>query len=300
MSPRREVWLLLGGLALLACRPEFEDDSWHVDSARVLAVKSEPAEARPGAHHTFTAFLSVREAPSAVPVWSFCSAPKPLTENNAVSAACLGSSALVPLGAGLSLEADTPRAGCSSFGPDSPPGGFRPRDPDITGGYYQPLRLDLAGAQPAFHLQRIACELADAAAGTATQFGLSYVPNQNPSLDPITATVSGQPVALTEIPSAARVELTLSWAESEAETFTYYDRAQQALTRKREAMRVSWYVDAGSLDTDSTGRAENDLELRVANHWIAPKTPGKYGLWVVLRDSRGGVDFSAYVLEVRP
>lgn len=295
-----EIRVVLGALALSACRPEFDDDYWRVEVPRVLAVKSEPAEARPGTPLEFTAFLSVVGTANELPVWNFCTAPKPATENNAVSAACLEPAALVPAGSGLSIEAATPRAGCSLFGPNSPPGGFRPRDPDLSGGYYQPLRLDLAGSQPAFHLQRISCDLADAASDTAMQFGLSYVANQNPHLEPMVATIAGQPVALTEIPVAARVELSVHWAATDAESYTYYDRAQPALIQRREAMRVSWYSNGGRLDTESTGRAESDLQLSAQNHWTAPERPGTFALWLVLRDSRGGVDFAAYELGVQP
>lgn len=300
MNRTFEAFAMLGALALSACRPEFDDDYWRVDEPRVLAVKSEPAEAKPGTPLMFTAFLSVLGAPTQPLLWNFCTAPKPATENNAVSAACLGSTALVPAGSGLAIEAATPRAGCSLFGPNSPPGGFRPRDPDISGGYYQPLRLDLAGAEPAFHLQRISCDLADAASDTAMAFGQSYVANQNPHLEPLVATIDGQPISLTEIPVAARVELTIGWPASDAESYTYYDRTRQALTERREAMRVSWYSNDGRLDTESTGRAEDDLQLTVQNHWTAPETPGTFALWLVLRDARGGVDFAAYELEVQP
>jgi len=291
---------VLSAITFTACRPEFEDDYWRIDSPRVLAVRSEPAEARPGTLLTFTAFLAGPAIASELPVWNFCTAPKPLPENNAVSRECLGSAELVSAGLGLSIEAETPAAGCTLFGPNSAPGGFRPRDPDISGGYYQPLRLDLAGSEPTFHLQRISCELADAASDTAMQFGLSYVTNNNPHLSPIAASIAGRPVALTEIPVGARITLTSSWAASDAESYAYYDRAQQVLTSKREAMRVSWYTNAGRLHTQSTGRAEDDLELTAQNHWTAPERPGTFALWVVLRDSRGGVDFAAYTLGVQP
>jgi len=206
------AWAAFSALALLgvaACRPEFEDDYWHVNARRVLAVKSEPAEARPGTTLTFTAFLSENGGPSDAPVWKFCTAPKPVSENNSVSAACLNSNALILAGRGLVIEAQTPSAGCTLFGPDSPPGDFRPRDPDITGGYFQPLRLDLAGVAPTFHLQRIACDLADAASDVATQFGFSYRPNQNPHLNPLIARVAGAAVELAAIPAGVRVELTV-------------------------------------------------------------------------------------------
>lgn len=298
----RDVLLLCAGwcaLALTGCRPEFEDDYWFVDRSRVLAVKSEPAEAKPGVRSVFTAFLSVPEGESAAPAWSFCTAPKPSTENNAVSAACLGPDALIAAGTGLSIETATPATGCTLFGPNSPPGGFRPRDPDVTGGYYQPLRLDLAGSEPTFHLQRIACDLPDASAETATEFGLGYVANQNPHLGAISASVAGQPAGLDEIRAGARVELSVSWAASDAESYTYYDRSRQALSQRREAMRVSWYTNGGSLDTESSGRAENDPLLTAQNAWRAPDVPGTFALWVVLRDSRGGVDFARFVLGVR-
>jgi len=65
-------------------------------------------------------------------------------------------------------------------------------------------------------------------------------------------------------------------------------------------MRVSWYVNAGTLDTQSTGRTEDDWELTAQNHWTAPEASGTFALWVVLRDSRGGVDFASYELAVQP
>ena len=113
-------------------------------------------------------------------------------------------------------------------------------------------------------------------------------------------TAGGPGAPLGEIPVDARVELSVSWAASDAESYTYYDRAQQVLSQRREAMRVSWYTNAGTLDTESTGRAENDLALTAQNHWLAPENPGTYWLWVVLRDSRGGVDFASYRLSVQP
>ncbi len=104
MNPLLKGVAALGAVALIACRPEFDDDYWRVDSPRVLAVKSEPAEAKPGTRLTFTAFLSVIGTPDRLPVWNFCTAPKPLTENDAVSPACLASSALVSAGTGLAKE----------------------------------------------------------------------------------------------------------------------------------------------------------------------------------------------------
>ncbi|MES1175819.1 MAG: hypothetical protein ABUL62_15970 [Myxococcales bacterium] len=288
---------------LVACRPELDDHDWLIDSVRVLAVKGEPAEARPGEPVRFTAFLSTTDNPANAQdlAWQFCSAPKPTTENNVVSSACLnGANALHPAGRGSTIEVSTPLDGCALFGPDTPPADFRPRDPDATGGCYQPLRVDLPGAVPTVHLQRISCGLSEASAGTASAFSMAYSPNQNPTLAPLVARASGRLVELTQIAPAESLDLELSWPAEAAEFYAYYERTTQQITVRRESLRVAWYVDGGKLDTEATGRAEEDLQLVTNNRWSAPERSGVYHLWLVLRDSRGGVDFARYELSVAP
>jgi hypothetical protein len=294
--------LLLTSVVLAACAPDLPLDDGLVTTPRILAVKGEPAEAKPGVSVEYTVLVADprNSDAGATIVWDFCTAPKPPTENNAVSTACLDASSLVSAGAGPSITAATPADACSLFGPDTPPGGFRPRDPDVTGGYYQPLRADLAGAPPAFHLQRILCELGMAPPALVTEFAMSYVPNENPELLPLTFTVGGSTVTPSAIPLGARVTLVASWPEPDAETYVYFDRDSQALTTKREAMSVAWYVTAGELEVPATGRGEGDSLASTSNVWTAPGAPGTSTLWVVLRDSRGGVDFAEYELDVTP
>jgi hypothetical protein len=298
---RRRV-LLLGAIVMVGCKPDLTVDDWLVTSSRVLAVKSEPAEAKPGAPLTYTAFLASADGASdgSAILLSFCTAPKPPTENNVVSTACLDSSSLVQAGNGLSVVATTPANACALFGPDTPPGGFRPRDPDTTGGYYQPLRLDLPSAAPTLHLERVLCDLGSAPFDIAAAFAQQYVPNSNPHLAPLVAAVGGQPVSIGSIPRGARVELRASWSAADAESYAYFDPAAQTIAARRESMRVAWYVNAGTLDTESTGRAEDDPELSTDNAWTAPSIPGAAKLWLVLRDSRGGSDFASYDLIVSP
>jgi hypothetical protein len=191
----------------------------------------------------------------------------------------------------------TPHNGCSLFGPDTPPGGFRPTDPDSTGGYYQPIRLDLAGAATSFALARIHCDLANADAMTAAAFAAAYTMNQNPTLG-VTGTIAGAAADLRAIPGGARVELTASWAPADAETFAYFDPSSQSVIAQRESMRVAWYATAGTFDTESTGRAATDSTSSTANGWTAPSAGGVAHLFVVLRDSRGGIDFETLELTV--
>lgn len=262
-------------------------------------MRAEPAEAKPGATVSFSALVAIAPGGSAVlPDWSFCLAPKPLTGDNIVADACLGPAAQLAIGEGVSLAAATPSNGCSLFGPDTPAGGLRPRDPDSTGGYYQPLRLDLDARERTFTLVRISCNLASASAATAAAFAQAYVPNRNPQLLPLQASVGGAEVSLDALPIGARVALTASWPAMSAETFARYDSSSDTLDTKRESLTLSWYTSSGTLDREATGRAEDDTATFSENAWTAPETAGPSELWIVLRDSRGGVDFASYPLAV--
>ncbi len=287
--------------AMVACAPNLGTDDWLVTGPQILAVKADPPEAKPGAQATYTALVAtpIGDAVSPDVTWRWCVAPKPLTENGAVSSACLDASSLMAAGAGASVVASSPTNACALFGPDTPPGGFRPRDPDPTGGYYQPLRAAFGGAPIAFDLARLECNLANASADIATAFAKAYVPNANPHLSPLVATVAGRPASLDAIPPGAGVALEASWPPGDAETFAYFDQASQTVTTQREAMRVAWYVTAGVLSTESTGRDADDPATTTDNVWVAPSL-GTATLWLVLRDSRGGVDYATYAVTVAP
>lgn len=289
-------------LTTVTCIPALGPGDSLVTTTRILAVRADPAEAAPGTSITFTSLVASPDGTvaNAGIDWSFCTAPKPLTEDNVVSNVCLTTSALVAAGTGPTTTARTPGNGCSIFGPDVGSAGLRPRDPDGTGGYYQPLRADLGGADSAFELARIHCDLANADAADATAFAAAYQLNQNPQLLPLTATIGGSPVALTAIPTGARVTLEASWPAASAETFAYFDPVSQTVTTQREAMQVAWYSSGGALDSESTGRAAGDLATTTDDGWDAPAAAGTVHLWIVLRDSRGGVDFAGVDLVVGP
>jgi len=298
---RRTALLGLGvTCATATCIPPLGPGDSLIASTRILAVRADPAEADPGSSVTFTSFVASPEGTvtEAHVVWNFCTAAKPLTENGIVASACLGSSSLVAAGEGPSTTAVTPSDGCSVFGPDSVSAGLLAPAPDATGGYYQPLRADLAGADTTFELARIHCNLADADLAAASAFAAAYTLNLNPQLLALTATLDGAPVQLTAIPTGARIILEASWPAASAETFAYFDPVSQTVTTQRESMQVAWYSSGGTLDTESTGRASNDPATTTDNGWDAPADPGVVHLWIVLRDSRGGVDFATYDLMV--
>jgi hypothetical protein len=294
----------IASISAAACKPDLGPSDSQVTSTRLLAVKAEPPEAKPGSVVTLTSLVASPEGTVARAgiAWSFCVAPKPLTTDVVVSTACLDSSSLVPVGVGPAVYAQTPDNGCRIFGPDTPPGDFRPRDPDVTGGYYQPMRAELAGGGLSFDLLRIACDLGDAPATVAAAFAKQYVANQNPHLGGLSGTIDGAPLTQAGIPGGSRVTLSVGWSDADAETYVWLDPSTQTLAAKRESLRVAWYSSLGAFDTESTGRAEDDLETTTSSVWTVPPVdaPATAHLWLVLRDSRGGVDFADFDLGVVP
>ena len=301
-------------LALLAvvgcvagCKPDFGTPVSLVTERRILAVRAEPPEVRPTQSAMFTAIVVSPDGTIASPAidWSLCLTPKPLDENNVVATACLSDSGVMPVASATpSTMATVPASACALFGPDPPPQmmgqpPLRPRDPDVTGGYYQPLRLR-DGDSAGFALERVTCDLAQAGADLAVEYGMTYHANTNPSLQPLTATANGAAIALTALPAGAAIDFSVGWPADAVESFPVFDINAAALVTHRESMRVAWFASAGSFVHDVTGRDEGDDATTTDNVWTAPSTPGAVHLWVVLRDSRGGVDFAAYELMVTP
>lgn len=292
----RALLPVAAALSLVACKPDFAQPASLIVGPRILAVRAAPPEALPGGSMRFEALAVAPSGTLAATTlrWAFCSAPKPLTENNVVGPDCLGSAAR-PLGQGAVIAADLPADACLLFGPETPPQQpgqppFRPRDPDVTGGYYQPLRLDLDGEE-AIAMPRITCNLTQASADVAREYRERYRRNQNPqlrSLDAPATAARGQ-----------KLDLRTLWQADDAERYVVYDVATQALVERREALRVSWFATAGSFESEISGRPEDDMATFAANRWTAPAAAGTVHLWAVLRDSRGGSDWKAFDIEVR-
>lgn len=284
-------------LLAAACAPELADDTTLVTAPRVIAAVADPPELHPRAMVQIHV-VPAPDAAGATPELTFCTTPATIGDPRPVSEACLAEKG-IPLSVdGLVATGAIPADTCSRFGPDPISSSDRPRDPDATGGYYQPLRVDLDEAAPTFHLQRILCGLADASAATVTEYGKSYLPNTNPALGALRASLDGAPLTLDRVPAGARVELSASWGDADAESYIVFDRTARELVTQRESLRVSWHSSGGRFDTESTGRAENDSETTSSNAWLAPDIPGTYQLWIVLRDARGGSDFATYDVVV--
>jgi hypothetical protein len=296
----RSSLLISSAMILAGCLPDPGDPASLLAGPRLLAVRADPPETRPGAAVTYEALVIDADGARAEAAvrWAFCASPKPLTETNSVSSACLGDAGVRPIaGSGASITAVTPDDACALFGPDTPPGDFRPRDADVTGGFYQPVRVEALGLV-AFDRERVTCNLPNAPVDAAIELQERYHANANPTLTPLAARVDGALVALEAIPAGARVRFEVGWSEGDAEAYLMFDPGSQRIVERREALRVAWFATAGKLAAEVTGRSESELEAATENAWEAPSTPGATKLWLVLRDSRGGVDFAGYEVVI--
>jgi hypothetical protein len=292
---------ILSFIVLAACTPKMGNPASLITDERIIGVRGAPAEAGPSDTVEYTSLVA---SPSGTVneqllIWSLCKLRKPIAENTPVSQACLTED--LPASAqGAQASIRTPSATCVSFGPLAPPsssGTLRPTDPDATGGYYQPIRLDL-GAQQAIFRERIHCDLAGASLLMSQEFRASYTLNQNPTIVSLSALVGDEPVSLDALPAGQRIRLVANWSPDSAETFPVFDPISQTLADQREALWLSWFVTAGAFDDSTTGRTEDDPTTSSENAWQSPGVAGTVFLWLVLHDSRGGIDFAAYTLTV--
>ncbi len=306
--PRASIVAMILTALAVSCRPDFGERESLVDRARVLAVRIEPPEAKPGEPVVTSLLVASPDGPVDAPVaaaWAFCATPKLLTENGSVSAACLADGVL-PIGTtrGGTTAALPPNA-CFEFGPETQSAEVRPRDADVTGGYFVPIRARielLGGSEPltTFGFARIACNLPGASAELTKRFAAEYQRNKSPTLLPIGARFeSGMAADLASIPRGARVVLEAAWRAEDAERYAVFDASAQQIVMRRESMRLSWFTTAGALDRDRTGRTEEELETSTSNVWAAPDEARTTHLWFVLRDARGGTTFASVTATTR-
>jgi hypothetical protein len=214
----------------------------------------------------------------------------------------------------------------------------RPVDADESGGYKLPLVIGLnaaAGTEVTLYEQRISCGLANVAPAVSLEFTQRYHANENPAVRELRVSRAGVSQVLAdnaplEVSVGERVEFELAWADCPArdvcgdgvcgpdetaqactadctkligctgqERYLDYDRQHGELRVRTEALRVAWYATAGSYDEERTGVSESERASSSKNTWYAPGAAGTATIWVVVRDSRGGVGFRGLSVTVR-
>ncbi|HWZ87781.1 MAG TPA: hypothetical protein VNW92_02995 [Polyangiaceae bacterium] len=198
---------------LVACNPVFDDRFSAVDSPRVLAVQSTPAQVAPNKAVSYQLLVVDSRGTVASPQvdWSFCTQAKPINELNDVASACFGTGDRVqPFAMGDTAKGKLPSNACSQFGPDLPetmPGApsARPTDADTTGGYYQPVILAVHDAGQTIETlaeTRITCGLANSTGQQFEDYQRETKTNENPELSSVVVTSMGD-APLTDVGDAA-------------------------------------------------------------------------------------------------
>ncbi len=218
-------------------------------------------------------------------------------------------------------------------------GAGRAADPDGTGGYRLPVVLGLSPesgkSRTVLYEQRFSCGLAGVSLDTSTEFNRRYRPNVNPVIDSLRVKrKDGGTETLTDgakltLARAERVELEARWAKCDPEPscdatcaradaegtcpeecsipvectgqedYVWFDGQSRQLATRTESLSLAWYTTAGDYAEERTGVPEDERKHSSRNDFTAPDKAGTIALWVVLRDSRGGVGFVEIPVEVR-
>lgn len=221
------------------CVPSFDDDTSRITSNRILGVRVEPAEPKPGSSAQLVALFAGPDADdqprTEVLIWNACSERRAPTEPGPVAQECVtqfgtSSDSLEALGQGARIEYQLPQNICRVFGPLPPPVdegenvAGTPATADQSGGYYQPVLvgLDGASAESTLTAVRLLCGGANLPQDELITFNRGYRPNENPEVADLEATVDGQDEALDlkggEVAVGTKLSLTVGWAECPPES----------------------------------------------------------------------------------
>lgn len=293
--PLRRALLAVAALTLAGCpignnkfpKPVDLSPSWRIDKLRVLGVRAEPPEARPGQRVTFEALVIDPDGESGGAVWIAC----PPAEDGGTGFGC-----------GLSSDLDFAAGsdqGIIGFQPGLDPV-YTPPD-DILDDLEEEERAE--GTYQLIQLAVIPEGLLDEGFGEGdfgadidfNQVEVGYkrlvvsearTPNRNPE-------VAGFAVDGWSVPADATIEvdpgetyaLDLFLPAQSIERYTF-ERDDGTLETRREEPFITWYASGGTLLETETLFPYLDVT------WQAPEadaevTSGSW--WTVVRDRRGGM-----------
>lgn len=220
----------------MSCVPSFEDDTTRIEETRILALRTDPAEPRPGESIRLTALVASANPDEGSEddeelAWYACTARRPATELGPVAQECLTdfgapSEVLEPVGNGPSVEWVVAGDACRRFGPLPPPtdnegaSPASPASPDQTGGYFQPIVVGTpieTANEPYLGVVRLLCGGAGLPQEELVTFNRGYRPNENPEIEELRADLDGTPLNLDggdplEIEVGSQLTWTVSWA----------------------------------------------------------------------------------------
>lgn len=279
---------------LLGCDvPQFHEE-WELDRLRLLAVRAEPAEPRPGDVVSFTSLRFVPDDAEWSASWIACVDGD--TEGCTIDEDLLSqlehadelSDAEL-----LALFAALQAAGFVGVEPGMPLGWIVPTD--ALDGLDDAERLEGRSATVTINL---ATEDDAELVLKSIPVSEATTPNHNPDLTPLT--FDGVPVVEGTRLVVDRINnLDVGVAlDGEPETYEYVTTAGEAETRT-EAPSFRWYVSGGVLTSAEAGFSiGDDGSTESEMVWTTPDEPGVYTLAAVVLDGRGGMGWRSLEVEV--
>lgn len=249
-----KIAILVLSLPVLACSGSLADPAI-VNTPRILAMRASPPEVQPGDKVTIdvlTAFV----ATGSIYTWSLC-------EVNVVlgAASCADSQYLTTLGTGASITMAVPADTLSAIPPA-----------EQVSGISLYVALDIRSPQGAAALVR--------PQGVRV---VTVSTNPSPHVNPLISwvLVDGSEIP-TLLPAPSDVNL-----EADAGPPQVYVDPTSGIT-VTETLSFDWFVTDGSIDSDSTEPELIGGKASTIWHYAGTAPPQE---WVVLYDSRGGVNW---------
>lgn len=272
-------------LALLACALPDLAQEWDLDRLRLLAVRAEPAEPRPGDIVTFTSLRYVPDGAAWASIWIACLLSD--VDGCSFDASLFDRFAefdtLTPEEQAeliVALQA----AGFIGFEPGLSPTWPVPEDALDT---LSPEQL-LEGTSASVQITLTTDDDTELVLKNVP-VSLATTPNTNPdvasfSVDAVAA-AAGEVVTV-EAGATVAFEATVAALEE----YAYVTTSGEAETRMEE-LSWRWYVDGGEIGLDFGGELDPEPEDSVVSvsSWIAPEKSGSYLVYAVVLDGRGGM-----------
>lgn len=278
-------------LLAIACTTDELSQSYEIDRVRVLGAAAEPAEPKPGDVVTFSSLVVSPNEPLFGTAWLACAG------DQASDFGCEFDESLFSDPENVDPEA-LAAAGFIGFEPYIPPTWTVPTD------YLDALTDEekLEGTAAFINIIAIpgdGSELDEDAdveiAYKRVPVSLATTPNHNPVLSGLR--VDGIDVAedgIVELDAGQTYEIEAVLQDDSVETYTYVSSDGESEERTEEPY-FSWYLQKGSFDQTNTLYPFTSVNYTTP----ADGSADDLGLWVVVRDRRGGMSWSQMTVRVR-
>lgn len=283
--------------AFLACTPPDFAEEWQLDRLRLLAIRADPAEPKPGDIVTFTSLAYIPDEAEWSGVWFACM--------DGDTEGCTLDPALTDQ---LEHADELSQAELAALFDALREAGFVGVQPGMELQWFVPDDA-LEGVTAAEALEGLSATVTAALSTEADSeltlkripVSLATTPNQNPEVSPITfdrTAVEGTQVIHVEANNEIDLHAELVGG---AETYAYVTTTGQAEERTEEPS-WRWYTSGGTLTTnaeseelsfDDGGSVESDMV------WTTPAKAGDYTLAAVALDGRGGMGWQSLIVTVR-